>query len=56
MIRHPLTPDYADELVNIEMSRRLRWILTLIDAGEIDEEQADKLRRLPEPTEERQAA
>lgn len=49
MLRHPLTIDYADELVNIEMSRRLRLILVLIDAGEIDEEQADKLRRLPEP-------
>jgi hypothetical protein len=55
MTRHPLTPDYADELVNIEMSKRIRRLLVLIEAGEIDGVQADEIRR-QEPKTERKAA
>lgn len=52
----PLTPDYADELVNIDLSTRERWIMVLTLAGEI--EQADHLRKeiLPLETELHEAA
>lgn len=50
MLHHPQTPDYLDELVNIEMSARMRRLLVLIEAGEIDGQQANAIRRQePEP-------
>lgn len=55
MSRHPMTPDYLDELVNIEMSKRIRRLLVLIEAGEIDGAQANEIRR-QEPETERKAA
>lgn len=36
MILHPLTADFQDELLNIEMSKRLRWADKLKVAGEYD--------------------
>jgi len=54
MIRH-LTPDYADELVNIDLSKRIRWIMVLTDAGEISPEEAEQLRQ-GIPTEMQEAA
>ena len=41
---HPQTPDYIAELVTIDLSKRIRWIMALVLAGEIDETQAEKLR------------
>lgn len=51
-----MTVDYQEELLNVAMSTRIRWLMVLIDAGEIDEKQADELRRLPEPETMREAA
>lgn len=50
-----MTPDYLEELVNIDLSTRIRWIMVLTDAGEISPEQAEQLRQ-DIPTEMQEAA
>lgn len=51
----PHTIDYAEELVNIDLSTAMRWIMVLTDAGEISPEQAEQLRQ-DIPTEMQEAA
>lgn len=45
----PHTPDFIEELANIDLSTRIRWTLILHDAGE--HEIAEELWREPEADE-----
>lgn len=36
MTLHPLTPDFTEELLNIEMSKRLRFATALKNAGKYE--------------------
>jgi hypothetical protein len=50
----PQTPDFIEELANIDASTRIRWTLILHDAGE--HEIAEELWREAEPEPMKEAA